>query len=585
MNHQITDGGIQASSKVDLLELYSGAAKPTEKAPHHGLTSLQPFDIIDGYDLKTSKVQQWVNQAIAQFRPLLLMIGYPCTNFCIFNENLNYHWRMEELHRLRSAERQPLTWVVELCLEQASRGRLYLLENPLRSRLWEEKAVKRLASHSDNIRVVADAGAFGARDVDGYMIHKPHVFYTNSALIATALNRRMCPEERAMCRALQAHHVTNSQVYPDRMVRSILQALRQEALQRDPHRFQEVHAVLYARPVDDEGRWRSILQQVQTIFGTTTTKSLNLKQGQRLYDKVAELVPWELTRVQVTITPAVRRFPTDFGYTHRGAALMYNDGTLELESEDLVSIEYPRQRFTKPVACAVFFYGIAEDEQRITVPHGQADENLHLPGLKTDIRYPGLPPGVPKEVQASVARLHINAGHPSKQEMIRLFTMHGVITTHVLSCLEHLQCGTCKRTTLPQQPRPAAIPQLTGQFGDRLQADRFWIRDLTGHNYCVLGMVDMATCYQQALRLKSANSADALEAFKTLWFRPFGYPLILEVDDDRTFAGHFKEQIEGYGTHLLVVPAEAHWRIGTVERRNAVLRNVIERMIDERGCV
>ena len=185
-----------------------------------------------------------------------------------------------------------------------------------------------------------------------------------------------------------------------------------------------------------------------------------------------------------------------------------------------------------------------------------------------------------------MARLHLNAGHPSKQEMIRLFTMHGVITPHVLQCLEHLQCGTCKRTSLPQHPRPAAVPQMSGQFGDRLQADRFWIRELSGRNHCFLGVVDMATNYQQAVRLQSGqcDSSSVLEALRVLWFRPFGYPLILEVDDDRVFHGNFKETLEGYGVHLLIVPAEAHWRIGTIERKNAVLRQIAEKLIDERGC-
>ena len=32
---------------------------------------------------------------------------------------------------------------------------------------------------------------------------------------------------------------------------------------------------------------------------------------------------------------------------------------------------------------------------------------------------------------------------------------------------------------------------------------------------------------------------------------------------------------------VLVIPAEAHWRIGTIERKNAVLRNTMEKLIDE----
>ena len=35
----------------------------------------------------------------------------------------------------------------------------------------------------------------------------------------------------------------------------------------------------------------------------------------------------------------------DIGYTHRGAAVLYNDETIELESEDLATIEFPSRSF------------------------------------------------------------------------------------------------------------------------------------------------------------------------------------------------------------------------------------------------
>lgn len=93
----------------------------------------------------------------------------------------------------------------------------------------------------------------------------------------------------------------------------------------------------------------------------------------------------------------------------------------------------------------------------------------------------------------------------------------------------------------------------------------------------------MATTYQQAARLESNGSEYVYSILSRMWLQPFGHPLVVEADDDRNFGGFFKEMIEGAGTHLLIVPAEAHWRIGTVERRNAILRTIVERMIDERA--
>ena len=124
---------------------------------------------------------------------------------------------------------------------------------------------------------------------------------------------------------------------------------------------------------------------------------------------------------------------------------------------------------------------------------------------------------------------------------------------------------------------------MSGQFGDRLQIDRYWVRDLTGANHCFLGIVDMATNYQQTIRLTGQGAKDVYHALCQVWFKPFGHPLVIEADDDRNFEGEFKERIEGFGTHLLIVPAEAHWRIGSIERKNAILRSTMEKMIDEYG--
>ena len=330
---------------------------------------------------------------------------------------------------------------------------------------------------------------------------------------------------------------------------------------------------MYAKPVEDEARWRSALEAVAQLFGTTSTKSINLRKDQPLYQEVTALVPWEITRFQVAVTPTLRRMPRDISYTHRCSALLYNDHTIEIDDEDVANIEFPKQRFARPVKTGIFVFGSAEEDEGDKAMREEVSPDVHVPGLRTDVRFPGLPPNIPREVQASIARLHVNSGHANKKELIRLFTMHGAINSQVLSCLEHLECGTCKRSRQPQAPRPAAVPAMSGQFGDRLQIDRFWVRELSGNNHCLLGMVDMATSLQQAVRLDDYGSEAVYEAMRRTWLQPYGHPLVIEADDDRCFGGAFKEQVESAATHLLVVPAEAHWRIGTIERKNAVLRN------------
>ena len=77
------------------------------------------------------------------------------------------------------------------------------------------------------------------------------------------------------------------------MVRVLLQALREEAKHGDPARFQPVHHVLYAQPVADE----------EQAFGTTSVKSIIVRKDSEIFKKVADLVPWEMTRIQAAVTP------------------------------------------------------------------------------------------------------------------------------------------------------------------------------------------------------------------------------------------------------------------------------------------
>ena len=568
-------------NKVDLMELYSGASLPTTMAPSYGLTSLQSFDKNDGYDLNDPQVRLLCEQAQLRFQPTLLVLGLPCTVWCIFNENLNYSQRLHVLHDLREGERDGMRWSVKRCITQREMGNYYFFENPLKSRLWEEPEVEELANHPDNYVVLCDAGAFGGKDSDGQPILKTFKVLTNNQTLAEALGARLTSEEREWCRPLEGQRVTDSQVYPAKMVRTMLRVLRAEARSRDPLRFSKPKCVMYAKPVADEAGWRGALEKVAQLFGTTSTKSINLRKDQQLYQEIAALVPWEITRIQVAMTPTLRRMPRDIAFTHRCSAILYVDNTIEIDDEDIANIEFPKQRFARPVRTGVFIFGMAEEDDADKQMSADVSPDVHIPGLRTDVRFPGLPPNIPREVQASIARLHVNSGHANKKELIRLFTMHGAINSQVLSCLEHLECGTCKRSQLPQAPRPAAVPAMSGQFGDRLQIDRFWVRELTGTNHCLLGMVDMATSFQQAVRLDDYASEAVYESMRTTWLQPFGHPLVIECDDDRCFGGAFKEQVESAATHLLVIPAEAHWRIGTIERKNAVLRNTMEKLIDE----
>ena len=139
--------------------------------------------------------------------------------------------------------------------------------------------------------------------------------------------------------------------------------------------------------------------------------------------------------------------------------------------------------------------------------------DAHVPGLKTDISFPGIPSSVSKEVRAAVARLHVSAGHPHRQELVRLLAAHGSINAAVFTALEHMRCGTCERAKMPLKPRPASVPEFVGQFGEQLQADVFYIRDLSATNHALVAVTCLATKFYQAAISASRDPQVVLNEF------------------------------------------------------------------------
>ena len=205
-----------------------------------------------------------------------------------------------------------------------------------------------------------------------------------------------------------------------------------------------------------------------------------------------------------------------------------------------------------------------------------------VPNLPTDIDFPGISSEIPSDIRSSVARLHLNLGHPSRQELCRLLAYEGNLPDVVYECAKKLRCATCERLRPKQPPRPSAKPSLVvGQFGDELQMDIFYCRTLKGETFMVLGMVDRATGLQQAIIMPDRTGDVAFECLEQIWLRPYGLPVHITCDPDRTFLGAFQERVQALGILLEHCAPEAHHQIGMIERRNALLRTILEKLVDQ----
>lgn len=585
-------------SRIDILETFAGRGPISNRAAQFGLSACTPMDYSTGYDLAAPSHQKLVRQVLDQYLPLFLIQSLHCTPWTLLQDNVNYIQNPEALHQWREEERPTLQEAMRWCRIQHRGGRFYLLENPLTSRLWQEESVQRMLEDTGGMTVTCHSGAYGGKNSQGEPIRKAFRFASNSKDILSLLSKRLDADQLKLCTPLEGKETTLSQEYPPDLVSAILQGVKAVARSFNPTRFQirKVYAT-FSKPSDDQDGWTKVISDARDLFDTSSTSNIIIEKNQPLHKKVQSLVPWELTRLQVALRPVVQRLPQHVPHTHRGYVLKYTKGdTLDIVSEDLSDVHFPRGRFKSPVDIGVFFYGypnMADEEHGVPgeefaaqdqLPTAQAARSNPTQEIFHDeITFPNTS-GIDRSIKAAVARMHRNMGHLSPSELFKLLALNGITSDHVIKATRAMSCASCQRAKTPTAPNPAAPPQYLGQFADNLQADIFYARDLTSKNYPILGVICEATHLHSAIRLESRQPSHVAQALRTAWTRNFGYPLRLAVDDDGAFKSDFHEFCDGGGTHLEFIPPEAHHKLGVIERHNGTLRMLIEKIVDSIPC-
>ena len=575
---------------VDLWELFAGEARMTELAHQYDLNALQPQDLRRGQDFKDASTRAYIMEKVKKFKPWLIPMGVDCRLWNQFSINLNWSTpeRQVQLKELQRQERPLVHFATDVALEQYKNGRYFLIENPLRSTLWQEQALQELLALPGVWSTTLDAGAYGA-EVDGQPLCKPMRWIGNAPGMDLALHRRLDDLEKQYCIPIQGTITRKSQVYPDNLCRQILQELRAIVFQHEPTRFgRPLHHVLaISYPTADLDAWNDISNYISGAYERSNKRPFDIPLDTEMGKSIQQLFRIKAIKIQACFAPTCRRIPANVDeYFTRAAFLQYADKTRAVEVEDLDEIQFPRQRFSKAVEIAVFAYGfrLEAPEHREQVQPGE-DKPAIVPGLMTDVSF-DTKEALDPVIKRSVARLHINLGHPSPQELLRLLASQGSVPSLVIKAVQGLVCSTCRRLKPPQEPRPASMPSMVaGQFGDELQADIFYIRLLTGQSYPILGVIDRATGLHMAGLMPDRNADTAFRVLEEIWLRPFGVPLLLRCDPDHTFRGNFENRLQSMGCMVEHCAPEAHFQIGMVERRNAILRLTIEKLVDQFATV
>ena len=98
-----------------------------------------------------------------------------------------------------------------------------------------------------------------------------------------------------------------------------------------------------------------------------------------------------------------------------------------------------------------------------------------------------------REIRSQIARIHINLGHPRKQDLVRYLMLKGAKTVSVIAA-NAFRCASCLRTRTPAPGPPSTLPRAL-QFNDRLSMDIVYADDYSGKMHQFLGIFDKATWY------------------------------------------------------------------------------------------
>ena len=205
---------------------------------------------------------------------------------------MNYVNRMDELHQRRGAERPIVEDAMRWCHQQHDQGHLYLIENPEKSRLWEEPWVLNLIQSTNGMTVTCHSGAYGATGSKGNLIRKTFKFASNSKEILALLQDKLSPDQLLLCKPLEGKEVALSQNYPEKLVRAILKGLKTVAKLRHPTRFKPYAAFAsYTMPSEDRDAWGKVLDEASDHLENNNVTNLILDPAQNLYQNIQALRP------------------------------------------------------------------------------------------------------------------------------------------------------------------------------------------------------------------------------------------------------------------------------------------------------
>ena len=169
-------------------------------------------------------------------------------------------------------------------------------------------------------------------------------------------------------------------------------------------------------------------------------------------------------------------------------------------------------------------------------------------------------------------RLHKNLGHPEPAKLSKILQQRGYSQELSQGILD-LKCSVCQMQQRPKLQRPSTLKEEL-EFGDKIAMDGVKWTNRQGQEFHFYHFIDYGTNYHTAVI--APNRAEAQERLINGWLNWAGPPNEILLDSATEFLSQqFVEFLQGMNVRCQVIPPDAHWQLGRIERHGGVLQNML----------
>ena len=176
-------------------------------------------------------------------------------------------------------------------------------------------------------------------------------------------------------------------------------------------------------------------------------------------------------------------------------------------------------------------------------------------------------------------KLH-SFSHLSVEDMKTICNRAGVLTREIEAALAEAfeKCTSCKQTGRPLNSRSVSLGKVLAEFNSHVQIDFLYVTEIGPKP--ILHVIDTHSSLSATALSPSRDIGVAARTIEQIWINTHGPPA--KISGDPEFVNNkFAKLMERFSITIEPRAARRHQKIGIVERKNAVVRTLIQRLLKD----